>query len=408
MIGEMKVISFCHFLQGPAASQYLADMGANVVKIEPLRGELGRTWAPANIYPGGVSSFYLCAGRNKRSVAIDLKSTEGMEIIWKLIAGADVVLENFRSGVMERLGLTFEAMQKVNPSIIYASGLGWGREGPMVGREGQDMIMQARTGLVSATGSSPTAVGAAVVDQHGGALLAMGVMAAYIRKLTTGKGCRVEGSLYAAGLDLQMEPLTAYLSGRGKTAGPGLFRRDAHLASWYHFAPYGVYQIADCSIICSAQNMAAAAEALDDDELRTLAQADPVAGRDAFAAAFAKRIAPMTLAEIEPLFQAHKLWYSKVFTYEEVADDPQAKAIHAFREIEVNGEPATVVNHPLRYDGQVPELRTFAFDIGQHTSEVLSSLGYTDEQVQDLAQRGIVGTPDTAPQVPHSPDWVRR
>ncbi len=391
MLENMKVLSFCHVLQGPAGTQYLADMGADVIKVEPLRGDGSRRWAGAQAYPGGVSAFYLSAARNKKSVAIDLKSPEGKEIVWKLIAGTDVVLENFRSGVMERLGLSYEAMQKVNPSIIFASGTGWGRRGPMVGREGQDMLMQARSGLIRATGTDrPTAVGSAVVDQHGGALLAMGVMAAFIRKQTTGQGCRVESSLFGAALDLQNEPLAAYLSG----GRPGLhhYERDQHLASWYHFAPYGVYQLKDAWIAMPAQDPTVVADIMQNDQLKQLAEADAFAGRNEFAAAFAPILRQMTLEEVTQKFAGTGVWLSKVHDYEDVANDPQTAAMEAFREIEVNGEKATLVNHPIRYDDKVPELHTLAINIGQHTEEVLGTLGYSSRQIKDFAERGIVGT----------------
>src|SRR5262245_62490356 len=129
LLNSMKVVSFCHVLQGPACTQYLGDMGANIVKVEPLAGERSRKWAGADM--GGESGLYLCAFRNKRLLALDLKSAEGREIALSLIEKADVVIENFRHGVMERLGLGYEDAKKRNPSIIYASGTGWGGVGPM-------------------------------------------------------------------------------------------------------------------------------------------------------------------------------------------------------------------------------------------------------------------------------------
>jgi crotonobetainyl-CoA:carnitine CoA-transferase CaiB-like acyl-CoA transferase len=393
MLESMKVVSFCHILQGPAGTQYLADMGADVIKIEPLRGDGSRKWAGAQAYPGGVSAFYLSAARNKKSVAIDLKSKEGMEIVWKLIANTDVVVENFRSGVMERLGMSYEAMQAVNPSVIFASGTGWGRRGPMVGREGQDMLMQARSGLIRATGTErPTAVGAAVVDQHGGALLAMGVMAAFIRKQATGQGCRVESSLFGAALDLQNEPLAAYLS--GKRPGTDHFDREANLASWYHFAPYGVYELKDAWIAMPAQDPVLVADIMGIEALKELAQADAFHGRNEFAKAFAPMLKQMTLQEVSDKFAGTGVWLSKVYDYEDVANDPQTEAMNAFREVDVRGEKATLVNHPIRYDDKVPELHTLPISIGEHTEEVLGTLGYSSSQVQDLAERGIVGTPE--------------
>ncbi|MEO8136519.1 MAG: CoA transferase, partial [Betaproteobacteria bacterium] len=178
LLDSMKVISFCHVLQGPACTQYLGDMGAQVTKIEPIAGERSRRWAGADM--GKVSGLYLCAFRNKRLFAVDLKSPEGRELILTLIDKADVVVENFRPGVMERLGLSYEALKKRKPDIIYASGTGWGSKGPMLARESQDLIIQARTGMMAATGikrGEARPVGSAIIDQHAGALLAMGIVA---------------------------------------------------------------------------------------------------------------------------------------------------------------------------------------------------------------------------------------
>ncbi|KAB2857954.1 MAG: CoA transferase, partial [Bauldia sp.] len=172
MLKDVRITSFCHYLQGPAATQYLADLGADVIKIEPIEGAYERRWSGANVFVNGVSGFYLAANRNKKSVALDLKAPEGREIALKLIEQSQVVVENFRPGVLDRLGLGYEAVKVRKPAIIYASATGFGASGPDKDRPGQDLIMQARTGLMAGTGdrfAGPTAVGCAAIDQHGGA-----------------------------------------------------------------------------------------------------------------------------------------------------------------------------------------------------------------------------------------------
>ena len=214
MLVSMRVISFCHYLQGPAAAQYLADMGADVIKVEPTFGAYERHWSGANAFVDGISAFYLAANRNKRSLAVDLKHPDGKAVMLRLLEGADVVMENFRPGVMDRLGLGYEQVRAVNPDIIYASATGYGPSGPMVDRPGQDLLIQALSGLIAATGNErPTAIGFAAADQHGAALLAMGILGAYVRRLQTGQGTRIDANLLNAGLDLQTEPLTLYYSG---------------------------------------------------------------------------------------------------------------------------------------------------------------------------------------------------
>ena len=220
LLDGMKIVSFCHFLQGPAAMQYLGDMGAEVIRIEPPHGSYERHWAGAGARVGGVSSLYLCANRNARSIAIDLKKPGAKEIVMALIESSHAVAENFRPGTLDRLGLGFAAVKAQKPDIIYASASGFGATGPYAQRPGQDLLIQAMSGIVSANGAGahrPTAIGCAAADQHGAALFALGIAGAYARWLRTGEGTHVEASLLGAGIDLQAESLVAYYaSGEGR------------------------------------------------------------------------------------------------------------------------------------------------------------------------------------------------
>ena len=395
LLDSMKVVSFCHVLQGPACTQYLGDMGAQVIKIEPLQGERARRALSVDV--GGLAGLYLTAFRNKRLFSVDLKSPEGIEVVLRLIDEADVVFENYRYGVMDRLGLGYEAIKARKPDIIYASGTGWGSKGPMLKRESQDLIIQGRTGMMSATGHDrehPKAVGSAIIDQHAGALCAMGVVAAYVRKLTTGKGTRVESSLFAAGFDLQTEPLTFYMT---KRPGAQVIDRDPHLASWYHLAPYGIYQLKDAPMVLSTSPMGKLADALDSDELRTLENIDRYKDRDECARVIAEVLSKRTYAEVAEAFAANDIWFGPVHDFDDVAEDPQVEALEVFRKTDVEGRPVVLVNHPIRYDGQVPELRIKAYAVGAHTREILAEHGYSQGQIDDLFARGIVtGPPDTS------------
>lgn len=391
LLDSMKVISFCHVLQGPACTQYLGDMGAQVTKVEPLEGERARRWAGADM--GKVSGLYLCAFRNKRLFSVDLKSPEGREIVLSLIDKADVVVENFRSGVMDRIGLSYETLRRRKPDIIYASGTGWGSKGPMLARESQDLIIQARTGLMSATGhehGKSKAVGSAIIDQHAGALLAMGIVAAYVRKLTTGKGTRVESSLFSAGFDLQTEPLTVFMSTR---PGAKVMDRNPHLASWYHHAPYGVYRVTDGEMVVSANPLATLAEALDSPELRAIVTVDRYGERDKVAQIFAAVMEKRSYAEVAAAFDRHNIWYGPVHDFDDVAEDPQVEALGVFREEDILGRKITLVNHPIRYDDQIPDLRIKGLLVGEHTREILTEHGYSPAQIDDLIARKVVSSP---------------
>ena len=394
----MRVVSFCHYLQGPAAAQYLADMGADVIKVEPPRGAFERHWSGGGSFVDGVSAFYLCANRNKRSIAVDLKHPDGLAVILRLLEGADVLMENYRPGVMDRLGLGYEQIKAVRPDIIYASATGFGSSGPMVARPGQDLLIQAASGLIASTGNvheKPVPIGFAAADQHGAALLAMGILGAYVKRLATGQGTRVDASLLNAGLDLQTEPLTLYFSGR---ASRDAFDRDSNLATWYHEAPYGVYRIKDGFVALSMNDPKKLAAALSSDRLATLAGLDRYEARDRYAKTVAEELAYRSYGDLVPGLDEHGIWYARVREYDELPGDPQIRHNQVFREIQVGSGTATLVNHPLRYDGQVPELRRLALRIGEDTREVLAELGYAGEEIDRLLASGALAAPSEAAQ----------
>jgi crotonobetainyl-CoA:carnitine CoA-transferase CaiB-like acyl-CoA transferase len=386
----MRVVSFCHYLQGPAGAQYLADMGADVIKVEPPGGAFERHWAGARTFIDGLSAFYLAANRNKRAVAVDLKHPDGKAVVLRLLARADVLMENFRPGAMERLGLGYEQVKALRPDIVYASATGFGSTGPMAARPGQDLLIQAYSGLIAATGhlhERPVPIGFAAADQHGGALLAMGILGAYVRKLRTGRGARVEASLLNAGLDLQTEPLTLYFSGGHAREK---FRRDRNLATWFHEAPYGVYRCADGWLALSLNDPHKLAQALDSGALAAIADIDRQDERDRYAAVLQGELQDRRFADLVPGFAAQAIWYQRVHEYDDLQGDAQIKHNQVFRDVPVPGGTATLVNHPNRYDGEVPPLRRLALAIGEDTREVLGELGYAPAEIDDLIARGAI------------------
>lgn len=395
MLQGMKILSLCHYLQGPAAVQYLADMGADVIKIEPPGGAFERRWSGADTFVGGVSSLFLCANRNSRSLALDLKSTVGRDIFLRLIETADVLVDNFRPGVMARLGLDDAQLRQRRAELILASATGFGSSGPMAGKPGQDLLIQARTGLmaVAADPAHPVAAGVAVADQHGASLLAMGILGAYVKRLVSGKGTRVEASLFNAGIDLQMESISNYLSGGYRRAQ---FTRDPHLGSWFHQSPYGVYAAADGHVAISNVDAHALAEALDSDALRALAGIDRYQERDRYAQASAAVIGTRTMAQLAVAFDAAGIWYAPVQSYDDLRTDAQAIHNQVFRTVDVHGDTATLVNHPLRYDGEVPPLRHLALQLGEHSRAILREAGYTEAEIARLIDEGVVAVPRDA------------
>lgn len=390
LLNGIKVVSFCHFLQGPAGAQYLADMGADVVKVEPILGAHERHWSGADVFVEGVSGFYLCANRNKRSIGIDLKSEGGHQVAARLIAEADVVMENFRPGVFARLGFDDAELHRLNPKLIFASASGYGSSGPMAGRPGQDILMQAASGLISVTGSPErgnTPAGAAVVDQHGGALMAMGILGALLRREREGKGTRVEASLINSAIDLQTEPLVNYFAGGIQQAA---MERERNLATWFHAAPYGVYPAKDGQVVISLCSDETLAEALDSDELRNIIGLDRYKERDVVARTVREATARYTMSELAERFDRHGVWYSPVNTYDDLLDHPQLSHMNVFRKLTVRGRTVHLVNHPNRYDGQVPDVRVLALEIGEHTHEIMQGLGYSPTEIDGLISAGAI------------------
>ncbi|CAD6557764.1 CaiB/BaiF CoA transferase family protein [Paraburkholderia sabiae] len=394
----IKVVSLCHYLQGPAAVQYLADMGAEVTKIEPRHGAFERHWSGANVFIDGVSGFYLAANRNCRSVALDLKTARGREIVLKLVAQADVVVDNFRTGVMERLGLGEAELRAANPGLIIASATGFGASGPLRDSPGQDLLVQARTGLIAATGhysTHPSPVGCAPVDQHGASLLAMGILGAYIHKLRTGEGTRVESSLFNAGIDLQQEALANYYSGGFQKSK---LDRAHQLGTWFHAAPYGVYRLADGKLIAiSNVDPVKFAKALESEDLMAIASIDRHVERDRYAATTARVLSRLKYSEVSARFDEYSIWYAPVNTYDELFEDPQARHNEVFESTVVKENVATLVRHPISYNGTKPGMRFVALSCGEHTEQVLHELGYSNEDISALSQQEVVAL--GAPQI---------
>ena len=282
LLSGIRVVSFNHFLLGPMGIQMLGDLGADVIAVESAEGAWQRHWAGGDIWHDGQSVLYLCANRNKRSVAIDLKSAKGREIALRLVDTADVVAENFRPGVMEKLGLGYATLQERKAGLIYASASGYGPDGPYVDKPGQDLLAQALFGMMAITGQAstgPRPAGASIVDHHGAALFAMGILAAIVRRQRTGQGCRVDASLMQSALDLQAEPLVAWLNAAVKPPAIHAYR---HVAGWYYAAPYGVYATKDGHMALSLTPLEVLAEAIGEPRLGSVCAEGELdeAGRD--------------------------------------------------------------------------------------------------------------------------------
>jgi Predicted acyl-CoA transferases/carnitine dehydratase len=386
----IRVVSFNHFLMGPLGVQYLGDLGADVISIEPIEGAFQRNWGGVDsLTVDGHTMLHLLGNRNKRSVALNLKDARAIGIVRKLVATADVVAENFRPGVMDKLGLGFETLKAIKPDLIYAAGSGFGADGPYANRPGQDLIIQAMSGLAAITGTradGPRAVGVSVVDHHGAALYAMGILAALLRRERNGGGCRVDVNLLTASLSLQQESLTCYLNG----GRPRDVSQPGHVAGWYFSPPYGIYPTADGHLAISLGSLDVIYELLEVPEAERIAADQAFAEQERVSNLLAAHLVRNTTAHWVAAFQRRDVWHSPVNDYAAVVADPQVQHLGSFMTTQSEtGTPVSLVSHPVFYDGKTPGVRLAPQRLGAQTREVLEELQFSASDIDALHEAGV-------------------
>ncbi|HKA10532.1 MAG TPA: CaiB/BaiF CoA-transferase family protein [Candidatus Dormibacteraeota bacterium] len=387
----VRIAAFTQFLLGPAGVQLLADLGADVVKVEaPHQGAWERHWSGAESFPGGVSAFFMLANRNVRSVTLNLKSDPGLEAARKLIESSEIVVENFRPGVMDRLGLGYQSAKQLRPEIVYVSASGYGSRGPYRDLPGQDLLIQAVSGLASISGRAgehPVPLGAAMVDQHGAALLAMATLAAVLHRDRTGEGQHVEVVMLDAALDLATEPVVYHMS------GAQLERPRSWVTDTFHAAPYGIYPTSDGAVAISMSPVAQVRHALGDPpELEPFE--DPAIAferRDDISTALGRLLQGMPTREVVERLRAEAVWCAPVNDLETALADPAVRYLNPVLEFDhPEAGRVRVLKHPVRYGVGEPRLRHLPPRVGEHTDQVLGELGYSADSIAAMRSSGTV------------------
>lgn len=386
-LAGVRVVSFNHFLMGPLSAQILGDLGADVIAVEAPGGAFQRSYGLDNFHIDGQTAAFLMSGRNKRSLVLDLKSEEGLEVARDLIRRSDVMTENFRPGVLARLGLDWESVEKINPRIVYASGSGYGLSGPYLEKPGQDLLVQAMSGLARITGRDGEArsIGTSAVDVHGGTLIAMGVLAALLRRGTTGRGGRIDVSLLGSAIDLQLESFVNWFN-NGK---PEEIEMDGRVGGFIYPGPYGIYRAKDGEIAISVASVPGLAEVFGEPRLAEIGQSGNFRRRREISDLVALHLPRRTIAEWAPLFEQNQIWFTRVNHYADVEVDPQVVANRQFRTIPGHtGKDITLVGSPVNFDGAPLPTGRPPQPLGAQSREILEELGYDAAKVDRLA-----GTP---------------
>lgn len=377
-LSGLVVLDMSQFLSGPYCSLRLMDLGARVIKIErPDGGDLSRGLYLSDTEIGGDSTIFHAINRGKESIALDLKSHDDLASLRKLIAQADVVIQNFRPGVIQRLNLDYEAVKALNPRIVYASISGYGEEGPWVSRPGQDLLAQARSGLMwlnGDEGQGPVPFGLAVADMLAGAAAAQGILAALVRRGITNKGAHVETSLLEALVDFQFEVLTTYLNDGRRLPK----RSDFRSAHAYLSAPYGVYQAADGFLAIAMMPIPKLAAHLDMPELAPFAEdsASWFTKRDTIKRLIATRIAQKTVSEWLAILEPADIWCARVLNWEELLESKGFSVLDMLQTVTREDDVAiTTTRSPLRINGYRAKAAHAAPRIGQHSQNIREEFG---------------------------------
>jgi CoA:oxalate CoA-transferase len=372
----LTVLDFSQFLSGPSAALRLSDLGARVIKVEKTgTGDICRTLYISNLKLDGDSTLFHSINRNKEGISIDLKDPDQLQLIEEMIKEADILIENFRPGVMEKLGLDYQRVKEINPKIVYGEITGYGNEGPWRTKPGQDLLVQAISGVTWVNGNCeqpPVPIGLSVVDMIAGAQLVQGILAALIQKNITGKGSYVQISLLEAILDLQIELITTYLNDGAQLPK----REQENNAHVYLSAPYGIYQTKDGYLALAMGSVTELSRLLDCEQLSPYQDQDSwYQEREEIKAILSSHLQTNTTKHWLSILESDGFWCSEVFTWTELLQHEGFKHLNFIQEItRRNGSKMLTTRCPIRIDGEILTSPKGAPAIGEDNEFVLGTL----------------------------------
>ena len=390
ILSGIRVLDCSIAMAGPFAAQRLGDLGADVIKVEPVTGEWQRHVAAGGARGNKVNVSFLSLNRNKRSLAVDLKSPDGKQVLLDLVRTADVFLQNYRPGVAKRLGVDYETLSAINPRLVYVSMSGYGETGPYVNRPGQDLLLQAMSGAMLSAGRAgepPLAAGQYLVDAITAYTAFEGALAALFHRERTGEGQKVEVNMLDAIATIQMQELSVFTVGgkeQKRSAEP-----HAHV---YIRAPYGAFATSDGYIVVAFPPLKTLGEIIGEDSFLGMDdEVDSWSRRDEIFARTRDKLVEKTSAEWLKLFSDADVWAGPVYGYKELVEDEQVKHNGTFVEYDhpTEGRVKTP-GFPIRFSKTPSSVERGAPLAGEHTSEVLGEAGYSAEEIERLAQAGVI------------------
>ncbi len=349
---DYLIVDFSQFLSGPSASLRLADLGARVIKIEkPGTGDICRTLYTSDLIMNGESSIFHTINRNKESFAIDFKQPDELEKLKKLLTKADVVMHNFRPGVMERVGLGYEAVKAINPKVVYAEISGYGNHPELKDLPGQDLLLQSLTALTWLTGNQedgPVAMGLSIVDMLAGAHLAQGILAALYRKTVQDTGALVQVSMLESAIDFQFETITTFFNDGGELP----VRTKSNNAHAYLGAPYGIYKTQNGYLALAMGSIPVLAELLQCDALLQFPE-NKFGLRDDIKNILAAHLETQDTAFWLAILEPADIWCASVLNYQQLFAEEGFKVLDFVQEVQMlDGYTYKTTRCPIRIDGE--------------------------------------------------------